>query len=546
MDSPEDLDRLRHDAESGDVDAMAELGYFLDEQGDAAGALRWFQRAAEAGNTAAMCNLGVTHELKGQVREAVKWYTAAAKGGEQQAMLYLAAVLARQGKLRTAERWYRRAAATGDPHSMAYLGFFLRDKRADLGEAETWMRRAAAEGADIAAAGVGNLCYLRGDLREAESWNQRAADGGIASARRSLVTIHGQMGDKAGAAEEARRLVEDGDTESMYLLAYWLNQLGKQEESEVWYRRAADAGDKQAMYGLGLLLMRKRDFDEALSWHERAAAAGHGGAMGAAGTVCKLEGDLDGASTWYQRAVNAGDEVSIGLLAGLRRKIRYTDRSLEMVSFDGFGWQMTRNDDGIRCWSSDAGSLMETFTDLAPDFLTWDPAETREVLVEGFALLHSPDFNFEQIGMEEMPEEMRAALTRLPDQIDVLDVECFEIPPAKCNRIENRHRKNGRVHYSTTMVIVFASCFWVLGLELEADEVVGAREAAVARRRLDDNQNDPLADDSDPYDRRWDGLIAIEDDPLTRMRLLVTRLRESIRLAPELDAFEPFDSRPRG
>ena len=44
----------------------------------------------------------------------------------------------------------------------------------------------------------------------------------------------------------------------------------------------------------------------------------------------------------------------------------------------------------------------------------------------------------------------------------------------------------------------------------------------------------------DPYDRQWDGIVPIEDDPLTRMRLLVARLRDSIRLHGGLAALEPF------
>ena len=105
---------------------------------------------------------------------------------------------------------------------------------------------------------------------------------------------------------------------------------------------------------------------------------------------------------------------------------------------------------------------------------------------------------------------------------------------------EKRNRIHNRVHYSTTVLILFANCFWVLGLELEEDEIVGEREGAVARHILEENAEEALLEEFDPYDRRWDGLLALEDDPLTRMRVLVSQLRASIALSNELAELEPF------
>jgi hypothetical protein len=44
----------------------------------------------------------------------------------------------------------------------------------------------------------------------------------------------------------------------------------------------------------------------------------------------------------------------------------------------------------------------------------------------------------------------------------------------------------------------------------------------------------------DPYDRKWDGFVALEDDPLTRMRVLVAQLRASIMLGTNLLKLEPL------
>ena len=62
-------------------------------------------------------------------------------------------------------------------------------------------------------------------------------------------------------------------------------------------------------------------------------------------------------------------------------------------------------------------------------------------------------------------------------------------------------------------------------------ELVGAREAAVARLEMDGGELLPSQIvGSDPYDPMWDGLIALDDDPLTRIRQMTSILRESIVL----------------
>jgi hypothetical protein len=111
--------------------------------------------------------------------------------------------------------------------------------------------------------------------------------------------------------------------------------------------------------------------------------------------------------------------------------------------------------------------------------------------------------------------------------------------------IETRHRAQGHVHYSTTVSVLFAECFWSLGLEVHDDDpLVGEREGAVACHILDGatTLETPVIDLS-PYDRKWDGIVPLEHDPLARMRELVARLRDSITLNREVLGFKPFRSR---
>jgi hypothetical protein len=91
-------------------------------------------------------------------------------------------------------------------------------------------------------------------------------------------------------------------------------------------------------------------------------------------------------------------------------------------------------------------------------------------------------------------------------------------------------------------LILFAEFYWLLGLEVRVDDgLVEERADAVARAARSDSKTS--TGEFDPYDRQWDGLMPIERDPLTRMRLLVSRLTDSIKLDDGLLRLKPFDRR---
>jgi hypothetical protein len=124
----------------------------------------------------------------------------------------------------------------------------------------------------------------------------------------------------------------------------------------------------------------------------------------------------------------------------------------------------------------------------------------------------------------------------------LIGVECDALAGTKCVLTEQRQRRGERVHYTFGLMILFAECFWYLGLDLEEAENVGEREGAVARTVLERNElGEAEAVLFDPYDRRWDGLLPLENDPLTRIRLLSLRLRDSIQLGDRALALELFE-----
>lgn len=151
----EELLKIRAAAESGDADAMGELGEFYHEgrgvERDLRKAFYWLREGAAGGNLRSMLYLGRYYRgefpqlgLAKDLDEAEKWLLEVARTDDRQGMLQLSAVLferARNGqpeRRQEANWWYNRA--TGGDWDPDYVPPALRED---------------GEGAATAAAGTG-------------------------------------------------------------------------------------------------------------------------------------------------------------------------------------------------------------------------------------------------------------------------------------------------------------------------------------------------------------------------------------------------------
>jgi hypothetical protein len=71
---------------------------------------------------------------------------------------------------------------------------------------------------------------------------------------------------------------------------------------------------------------------------------------------------------------------------------------------------------------------------------------------------------------------------------------------------------------------------------------VSVRELWLGASWKSNESADSMIEEFDPYHRQWDGIIPVKDDPLTRMRLLVSRLRNSIEFRNDVNDLETFET----
>ncbi|MGP0030393.1 MAG: tetratricopeptide repeat protein [Acidimicrobiales bacterium] len=398
--------------------------------------------------------------------------------------------------------------------------------------------RGARDGDAGAMHTLGNLLREQGDLDGAEAWYRRAADRGNASSMSNLGLVLKERGDRGGAETWFRRAAERQNAYAMSNLALLLAEGGDLDGAEVWYRRAAAMGNTGAMHNLGSMLLGTGDRDGAEAWFRRSVEGANTAAMVALGLLRQDQGDLDGAEAWYRRAAARGMPEGSDHLEALHTK-RAADADLEAVAFDTFGWELSRNRLRYRQWRGEGASLTVRFIAGPSDFRSWNAEEIREDLLERLAFVASPRARLDDLPLPDWFESHRPA--ELPEQISLLEVSCFAVGGARCVLASYRHRMRGGVYFSTGIFILFGDCFWLVRLELGEGPAVGARAGAVARRVLGDHGSaSSRIERFDPYERRWDGLIALEDDPLTRMRLLASRLQDSIVLDDRLGGLTPF------
>jgi hypothetical protein len=328
----------------------------------------------------------------------------------------------------------------------------------------------------------------------------------------------------------------------MVQLARLLQSKGNLKAAERWFRGAADGGELNAMNGLAQLLHDKGDFDSATSWYDRAIERGSLQAMVGLGTLRQDRGDLAGAESLFRQAAEAGHDEGTTSLLSLQSKIE-TDRDLNSITFDTFGWTLSRNRDDISEWRSEAASLAELYVREPPPFGCWDADEIHQHARAALALTESPDFSLEEL--QRRPEWSGPLWSVIyPEQLEVLDVETFALHQAKCVLLTTRQRVHDKVLYSTGIFILFKQCFWVLRIDVYEEGPSGEREGAVAHHILDGSTAQSPTAPFDPYDPQWDGIVPIEHDPLVRVRLLARRLKESIDVSgigSQMEVFAPGD-----
>lgn len=232
---------LRNKAETGNVEAAAELGDFYADGGggatNSAEAVKWWRKAADQGDARSQLNLALWMEEGSKIPRdlvgAAKWYRKLAESGMAFAQAKLGNFY-RNGRgvdkdVPSAIQWYRKAALQADVDAQAALGYIHivgEGVPKDEVEAAKWFRMAAELGSEISEFNLGSMYHngigVTKDFEQALFWLRKAAQKGLAEAQDYL----GMMYHKGEGVET------------------------NQEEAVKWFSRAANQGLANAQRNL--------------------------------------------------------------------------------------------------------------------------------------------------------------------------------------------------------------------------------------------------------------------------------------------------------
>ena len=253
-------------------------------------------------------------------------------------------------------------------------------------------------------------------------------------------------------------------------------------------------------------------------------------------TICRV---LSAIRKWYEMGLSERMRSDPSVWGNSENQNMAADPTnwLDGVTFDSSNWGPMTEVEGLRWCKVGTAAINERFFDMTPDIDRLDLEYLYETIRAEFGLVEDQGWPVESI--RNMVSE--ASLPEVPAVNSLIDVGVTSIQGVPTVAVTSRQGYEGKFRFGTTLMVSFKTCFWTLRIEVEETDPIGEREGAVFRSVLEQSSTiDDPAVVVDPYDRRWDGLIPLESDPLSRLRVLVGGIISSMQFGPMVSQLEPF------
>ena len=534
---PSGAQELAERARAGDVEAMNQLGNHLSRLGEEGQARFWWKKAADQGLVPALGNLGNSYWAAGEHDEGETILRSAVELGSTESASVLGSILFERSDFESAEPLLQLAAQSGDAEAMFYLSRVFA-RTGDLSSEAEWTTRAARAGLAEAMYNLAIHLNARGVDSESHVWLLRAAEAHCLEAMTRLGEEYANGGDLDQATLWLGRAADDGDPVAAFRLGRLLEDSGDLVAAERWMMLAADADHAAAVFHLAALCDARMDLDQAEALYRRALALGYDNAMRDLGLISQDRGDIGAAEGWFRRAEEQGVERASESLMSLFETVAES-QEFDAVTFETFEWPTRRYRRSLRVWGSPKALLLKLLVRSPPDFRAWDPAGIREELVGATEYVTSLSREQGVIDLAEMGTWPQAAV--MSEDVRLLDFDCFAMDQARCVAALYWVRSAGVETYFASTFVLFAKCYWVIKIELPEGGSRRYREAVV-RQQLELEKVASSVVSLDALHHSWDGVIPVEDDSLTQIRLLTLRIRESLAFDNSLRSLEIFDS----
>jgi hypothetical protein len=210
--------------------------------------------------------LGRAAVSRWRLREGAKFLDAAAEKGDIQALRDLAWRHEDDGQYAEAERYARKLIEFGDKRTLYVMAMLRSEKRGHrtqfLKEKIRLLRGAADAGSVDACRELAYALEMFGDYDSAIPLYQSAADAGDVEALEHLARLASMRGDASGAEQLWNRAIDLGSVKALYEMASARAKNGDEDGAEELYEKAAEKGEKRARQALARIRDKKRRFTQ--------------------------------------------------------------------------------------------------------------------------------------------------------------------------------------------------------------------------------------------------------------------------------------------
>lgn len=306
------FERVLAKAESGDVEAMVELGdcynYGMGVRTSGSKSLTWYKKAAELGNSEAMKNIAEAYRhgngVKQDEAKAKEWYRMAAKNGNLEAQATLEKWLDETKKENSEWEQAQKKAAEGDAKSLKYLGVSYLGgyppAEKDVEKGLEYLLKAAEFGYAPAMDRLGDHYKNASQYEIALSWYKKAAEQEVPASVAQEEDPHNRLRDPV-----YKSIVNSIGKIGLF---YW-DGLGVEKDLDKaieWFVKASNMGDRNILH----------DHASALFW-------GHG----------DFGKDVDKALELFTISGNNGDTAAMENLAYWFKKGIQVPKDLEKAVY---------------------------------------------------------------------------------------------------------------------------------------------------------------------------------------------------------------------
>jgi hypothetical protein len=306
---------------------------------------------------------------------------------------------------------------------------------------------------------------------------------------------------------------------------------GDSVASRHWLEKGAKMGSRSAFGPFGIRLAQEENPNEAAVWFEKAIEIGQDDYLFQLGYSLQDQGEVARAREVFDIAKKKGLPGAESSIVQLE-EMAYAEPRVSQLKFETFNMPMVLNRTSSKKWRRNELELSLQYLDFDARIDGLNLDEIKSVLKERCQLFDLPVVDIGSLlASQDDDNKLDKYFHSQIEKLYLLDFEYSEMDVARIIRLTTRQWTVNKISFETSIFVFAEAATWMIKVGILEMGHVGDREGAVAAKFLQGAQDIRVLESFfNPYEAKWDGILPIEHDPLTRVRFHSGLVMKSLRL----------------